>query len=115
VTYARHLHRRGALAISEPRQKCRISPRFGIGNDVGAANGRAPWRLLLGVGCHYPWQTDAVIQRQAQPSPRGPTQNSIRQPDRHRMPSQKPSQAVTVVTDAPPAMPSHVTHALIGV
>ena len=54
---------------------------------------------------------DAVIQRQAQPSPRGPTQNSIRQPDRHRM----PSQAVTVVTDAPPAMPSHVTHALIGV
>jgi hypothetical protein len=62
-----------------------------------------------------PWQTDAFTQRQAQPSPRGPTQNSIRQPDRHRMPSQKPSQAVTVVTDAPPAMPSHVTHALLGV
>jgi hypothetical protein len=36
-------------------------------NDVGAANGRAPWRLLLGVGCHYPWQTDAFTQPSQQP------------------------------------------------
>jgi hypothetical protein len=67
----RHLTNRGSLikgselvevasAIAgETRQKWRISPRVGNSNDVGAANGRAPWRLLLGVGCRYPRQTDA--------------------------------------------------------
>jgi hypothetical protein len=31
-----------------------LSSLRGISDDVGAANGRAPWRLLMGVGCHYP-------------------------------------------------------------